>query len=343
MNAPKVSIICRTYNQEEIVELAIESALNQTFKDYELIIIDDASTDNTYAKIHKFHDQRIKIIKNTKNKGPIATLNMGITEAIGEYISILDGDDEYLPRKLEKQVEYLDKNPDYNAIFSYINTIGDINNPKILNNSNFFKSIINNPAGTRAEMLRKCFGYGTFLAFPSEMFRKRYAVLFPEHLLALSETNFHISILLYSNIKVLEEPLVNYRVVENYENKWCSSLSLENELFFLLDRFLEIKDIEFFKEVFKNDIVDFNCIEPQLLPYILSKIAEKEIDNRRWANYNFHRYISSSQNYQFLVDTLQMSRKEIMSNKRGLDTNPEKQGLLKKIKLKLLRLLNSGK
>ena len=314
---PKVSILCRTYNQEEVIGVAIQSALNQTFHDFELIISDDASTDNTYSRILKFQDPRIRIIRNSENRGAPANLNLCMTEAIGEYVSILDGDDEYLPQKLAKQVEFLDKNPDYGAVFSYIGTIGDQKNPKILKNSLLFKKLLNNPGGTRAQMFRKCFGTGTFLAFPSEMFRRKYAVYFPEHVLALSETNFHLSLLSHTKLHVLEEPLVNYRVVANYTNKWSSVQSLASELYFILDRFLEIKDVSFFKEVFKNDLDGSELLTEPLLAYALTKIAEKDPDKRQWANYNFHRFISNPDNYILLKDKLGLTHKDILTVKRG--------------------------
>lgn len=317
---PKVSVLCRTYNQQDWIEQAVLSALNQTYSDFELIIIDDASTDKTAEKIKKISDPRIRYIRNVCNLGHLENLNLGIRESSGEYICILDGDDEFLPTKLEKQVSFLDANPDYGAVFSYINTIGDKKNYKVVKNCELFEKMINKPTRTKAEMFRECFGTGTFLAFPSEMFRKKFAFYWPPNLLGLCETNFHLSMLSNTNIKVLEEPLVNYRVMEDYTNKWTTSVSLQSELFYILDRFLEIKSIELFKEIFKNELVDIDVpLEEPLLPYILTKIAEKESSKQQWANYNFHRFIKNPDTYKILKEKCHLSYIDFLKIKKGTE------------------------
>jgi len=89
----RFSVIVSAYNIERYIARAIESILNQTFQNYELIIVNDASTDKTLEEINKFSDERIKIIDNKKNLGLGAVRNIGIEEATGEYIIHLDGDD----------------------------------------------------------------------------------------------------------------------------------------------------------------------------------------------------------------------------------------------------------
>ncbi len=315
---PKVSIICRAYNQEKLITNAIKSVLNQTFEDFELLIINDASTDKTLSKIQEFKDTRIILMNNLKNLGALENLNTCLEMATGDYISILDGDDEYLPTKLEKQVDFLNNNLTYDAVFSYIGTIGDKNNPNVLISSELFEKMINNPQLSRGEMIRKCFSSKTFLAFPTEMFRKEVSCYWPNHLLGLGETNFHLNILFKSNIKVLEEILINYRVADDYTNKWCNSLSLKTELHFILDRFLEIDDVDFFKEIFKKDLENIDIpFEKNLLPYILTKIAEKEEDKIEWANYNLHRFIKDRKNYSLLIKNLNLNYCDFFKIKNG--------------------------
>jgi len=113
MKKTRVSVIMPAFNSEKYIGEAIESILNQTFSDFEFVIINDGSTDNT-AKIIKQYakkDKRIKFIDNKKNSGFIASLNQCFDVASGEYIAKMDSDDISLPTRLEKQVEYLDKNP----------------------------------------------------------------------------------------------------------------------------------------------------------------------------------------------------------------------------------------
>jgi len=107
MKNPTVSVIIPTYNRAHLIGRAIQSVLNQTFQDFEIIIIDDSSTDNTDDIIKEFQkkDERIKYIKHNKNKGGSAARNTGIKIAKGEYIAFLDSDDEWLPKKIEKQIK----------------------------------------------------------------------------------------------------------------------------------------------------------------------------------------------------------------------------------------------
>jgi len=113
MNYPKVTVIIPTYNRANLLPRAIKSVLNQTLKDFELIIVDDASTDNTREVVEEIQkkDKRIKYIRLDKNSGaPAHPKNVGIQNAKGDYIAFLDHDDEWLPEKLEKQIQ-LFKNP----------------------------------------------------------------------------------------------------------------------------------------------------------------------------------------------------------------------------------------
>ncbi len=107
-NLPKVSVIMPTYNRAGFVKDAIKSVLNQTFDDFELIIINDGSTDTTEKIIHKFSDPRIVYLKKKKNEGRSSARNIGISKARGGYISYLDDDDVYYPHHLKRLSDFLD-------------------------------------------------------------------------------------------------------------------------------------------------------------------------------------------------------------------------------------------
>lgn len=109
---PDVSVIMAVYNGELYIREAIESVLRQTYGNFELIIINDGSTDRSLEIIKTFDDKRIKIITQN-NEGPAGARNKGIKAAAGKYIANLDADDICLPQRLEKQVEFLDKNPEF--------------------------------------------------------------------------------------------------------------------------------------------------------------------------------------------------------------------------------------
>ena len=116
---PTVSVIIPTYNRAHLVGRAIRSVLNQTYQDFELIVVDDGSTDNTGEVVRSFNDDRIKCIRHEENKGGGAARNTGIRAAWGEYIAFLDSDDEWLPENLEKKVRALNSTPaDIGLVYS---------------------------------------------------------------------------------------------------------------------------------------------------------------------------------------------------------------------------------
>jgi len=110
--SPVVSIIISTCNRAHLIRRAIKSVLGQTFKDFELIVVDDASTDNTEGTVKAFGDERIMYARHGENRGGPAARNTGIKLSRGKYIAFLDDDDEWLPEKLEKQVKKIEEAPD---------------------------------------------------------------------------------------------------------------------------------------------------------------------------------------------------------------------------------------
>lgn len=105
-----VSIIMPSWNTASFIEEAIQSVINQTYKKWELIIVDDCSTDDTEKVVASFNDERIKFFLNKKNSGAALTRNKAMREAQGEWIAFLDSDDLWTPNKLEHQIEFMKKN-----------------------------------------------------------------------------------------------------------------------------------------------------------------------------------------------------------------------------------------
>lgn len=108
---PKISVIIPTCNRARFLRAAVESVLQQTFQDFEIIVVDDASTDETPALMSGFADRRIRYLRHESKQGQGATRNAGIRAARGEYVALLDDDDEWLPSKLAKQAALLDGLP----------------------------------------------------------------------------------------------------------------------------------------------------------------------------------------------------------------------------------------
>jgi glycosyltransferase involved in cell wall biosynthesis len=101
---PTVSVIIPTYNRAQLLAFAVLSVLNQTYQDFELIVVDDGSSDNTVDVVTGFRDNRIRLIRHSTSKGGAAARNTGIRSSIGDYLAFLDDDDEWLPDKLRLQM-----------------------------------------------------------------------------------------------------------------------------------------------------------------------------------------------------------------------------------------------
>lgn len=114
----KVSIITPTYNCNKYVRKTILSVLNQTYDNFEIIIVDDCSNDSTIEEIKRIKDERIKLFVNKKNQGAAYCRNLAISKATGDYIAFLDGDDLWIKNKLEEQLSFMIDN---SIDFSYTN------------------------------------------------------------------------------------------------------------------------------------------------------------------------------------------------------------------------------
>ena len=117
--SPKITVFIPAYNREKYIGDAIDSILAQTFTNYEILLIDDGSTDGTVDIMRSYSDPRLRIIRNEENLGIPKTRNKGITNARGEYIAMLDSDDRAYPTRLEKQVAFMDRHPDFAQVGSW--------------------------------------------------------------------------------------------------------------------------------------------------------------------------------------------------------------------------------
>jgi glycosyltransferase involved in cell wall biosynthesis len=113
-----VSVIIRTFNRAHSITQAINSALQQTYTDFEILVVDDGSTDDTPEAVQSFADPRIRVLRHHTNLGVGAACNTGIAAANGEYVAWLDSDDLWLPEKLQRQVAFLQRYPEVDAVFS---------------------------------------------------------------------------------------------------------------------------------------------------------------------------------------------------------------------------------
>ena len=163
----KISVIIPTYNRGRIIGNSINSVLNQTFKNLEIVVVDDGSTDNTKEVIEQIKDERVRYIKLAKNNGASYARNIGIKNAIGQFISFQDSDDIFYPYKLERQLKnIINKNSNFdfckikvifNSSFSYF--VPSINQDKSLSNGDIFTELISkgNFISNQAILIKKKF------------------------------------------------------------------------------------------------------------------------------------------------------------------------------------------
>lgn len=120
---PLITVLMPAYNVEKYIAKSIQCILDQTVSDFELLIINDVSTDGTLREIAKFSDPRIRVVSNEQNLGPQGAANRGLKEARGQYIARLDSDDLSIPTRLEKQLKALHGNPHNVLVSSWIEVI----------------------------------------------------------------------------------------------------------------------------------------------------------------------------------------------------------------------------
>lgn len=199
---PKISVIMPVYNtKEEYLREAIESILNQTYADFEFIILNDGSTNNSEDVILSYQDKRIRYIKNETNLGLIQTLNKGINEAEGQYLARMDSDDISLKTRFEKQIEFMDKNTDVGVLGTWWKTFP-------------YDSIVKHPSKNEEIKAFLRFQYSV-LGHPTVMIRKS---ILDEYSLGYKEEDKHaedyglwLSMIEKTNFANLEEILLNYR------------------------------------------------------------------------------------------------------------------------------------
>jgi len=199
----KISVVITTHNRATLLTNAINSVLNQTFKDFEMLIIDDASKDNTEEVVKTFTDGRIRYIKilpEDSKEGNYAR-NFGIKEAKGEFIAFLDDDDEWLPEKLEKQIEVFEKNEKIGLVYTGYIYIYDNKWQRIIaypKRGNLSKDIL----------IRNYLGPLSSLMVKKKKLEE--AGLFDVEMPAMQDYDMHIRLCQICEVDFVREPLLKY-------------------------------------------------------------------------------------------------------------------------------------
>lgn len=229
---PTVSVIIPTYNRAKLLGRAIQSVLAQTYQDFELIIVDDASTDDTESLVKSFNSEKVKYIRHQKNKGTSAGRNTGIRSAKGDYIALQDSDDEWMPEKLEKQMRaFATAPPEVGVVYTGFYMIAN-NKKKYLpsasitpKDGNIFSSIIK----------------GEYLVSPQTMVVKRECFekygLFDEHFPAMEDWEMSLRLSKHCHFKYIDEPLLQYYIQPDSMSRNKSAMIKSYKM--ILERYFE--------------------------------------------------------------------------------------------------------
>ncbi len=260
---PLVSVIMPNFNSGAYIGETIKSVLNQTYSNFEFIIVDDASTDASREIIGSFDDERIRLIEKTNNEHVCRALNTGIEYVKGSYIARVDSDDRWKPEKLKKQIEFLENNRKYGACFTWVDIIDETGEQKD-RNTDVFYSIFAQKNRSREEWIRRLLFEGNCLCHPSSVIRTdlvRAVNGYRDSLLQLQDYDMWLRLLKHSDIYVLEEELTEYRRIEE-DNVSISAKSDDNntrwynETVYILEDYFDDMEDDLFISCFGKDFVN---------------------------------------------------------------------------------------
>ena len=206
----KVSVIIPTYNRGNLIIKSIKSVLNQTFKNLEVIVIDDGSSDNTEHLVNKITDKRLKYVKLSSNKGSSNARNIGIKNANGQFISFQDSDDIFYPNKIEKQLKnIINKNSIID--FCKINVIYNSTYSYLIPNKRQENSIL------KGDIFNELISRGNFISTQSMLIRTNYMKkhLFDIYLPRLQDYDVILGMIPKVKISYTKEVLVDLHIQNN--------------------------------------------------------------------------------------------------------------------------------
>ncbi len=276
---PRVTVLLSSLNHARFVAEAIQSVLDQTFRDFELFIIDDCSDDDSWAVIQGFSDPRIRAVRNATRLRGADGFNGTIRErAAGEYVAIHHSDDAWLPHKLARQVAVLDARPEVAAVFTRVALVDERGAP-FADPAHYYQGRFDAPNRPRHEWLRQFFTQGNCLCHPSALVRRAAMIeagLYDRRLGQMPDFDLWVRLCLAHEIHVLDEPLTRFRILAREANQSAQTPTTEirarNEIGLILDRFLSIRDEGLFFAAFPEAR---HRAQPQdnRLPFLLAQWA----------------------------------------------------------------------
>lgn len=275
---PLVSVIIPSYNHDRFVADCIQSVLNQSFQDFEIVITDDGSSDKTVDVIRSFTDPRIRLFVHERNQGASIASNRCIANARGKYVAMLSSDDIWYPEKLETQVDFMEQHPEYAVVFGKVEWINEDNQSLTRENFPNF-DIFDVENRSRFEWLQHFFKVGNCLCHPCSLVRKNiYAevgMLNPA-LASIPDFDLWIRICLKHDIHIQDKRLIKFRRLSDESNASGSKVPsrirqrFENKM--VLDHFLNLTDEQQFLCTFP-EAYQFGALHSEIIPYFLGRMA----------------------------------------------------------------------
>jgi glycosyltransferase involved in cell wall biosynthesis len=292
LSNPKITVLMPVYNCELYIQEAVDSILNQTFTDFEFLIIDDASTDETVAIIKTYNDPRIQLIQKPENSGYTNSLNHGLSIARGEYIARMDGDDISLPERFAKQVAFLDANQDVILCGTFYSIIGT---ERVVTVPENFEEI-------KIEML-----WGCCVGHPTVMIRKcildKFSIIYDVKKEPAEDYDLWCRLLSIGKLHNLQEVLLNYRVHNSQVSKKRidqqinTAVETRIDLFNYLDFKMNINEYNSLRRIISdNRKIVFNEIE--LFQEVKNKLLSAN-HNNFFNPIGFQKYMYSLENRLF--------------------------------------------
>ncbi|MDY2584406.1 glycosyltransferase family 2 protein [Helicobacter sp.] len=274
---PQISILAPTFNHEKYIGRFIESTLNQGFNDFEVLIVDDCSSDNTTKEILKYKDKRIKLIKHDFNRGVNAALNAAFKRSKSDILLFCAGDDSFELDALEMVYNAHQKN-DYAALYTPLIPVDENNNVI----EELMDGYVNMQNRSKSEFIYYTFLMWNCLTSPGMSMKRQYAkVIFP---LPASMVNFqdyqmHIRLMKLGEIGVLDKRIVRYKVPMQNGSQLSSPSQITGmremlETHALLDEFLTYDDIPLLEATFAKEIAQTG-VKPYVdtLPFFWGAMA----------------------------------------------------------------------
>jgi len=217
---PKVSVCIPSYNHEKYVRAAIESVLEQSFQDFEILVTDDGSTDRTVEELRAIQDKRLSLEVLPQNRGACIALNASIKRGTSEFVAVLNSDDIFLPGKLERQVRFLESRPDAGAVFGYPAFMDESGSP-LREDQTFYRDTFKVENRTQGQWLRQFFLRGNVLCHPTILIRRRCydeVGYYDPSLAQLPDLDMWVRLVQRYSIHILPEPLVGFRILSDNRN-----------------------------------------------------------------------------------------------------------------------------